>query len=105
MQELIDRAKSLLESGEVNRVLGWKKGENAWDAEPAFFETAESLSEFTYDGFCGANLSKYMIEAGKKEGKTLVFLKPCDSYSYNQLLREHRVDREKAYIIGVLIFP
>ena len=101
MQELMDRAKQLLESGEVNRVLGWKKGENAWDAEPAFFETAESLSEFTYDGFCGANLSKYMIEAGKKEGKTLVFLKPCDSYSYNQLLREHRVDREKAYIIGV----
>lgn len=42
-----------------------------------------------------------MIEAEKKEGKTLVFLKPCDSYSFNQLLREHRVSREKAYIVGV----
>ena len=101
MQELIVKAKQLLESGEVARVLGWKKGENAWDPEPAFFETADALCDFVYDGFCGANLSKYMIEAGKKEGKTLVFLKPCDSYSYNQLLREHRVDREKAYIIGV----
>ena len=101
MQELIERAKSLLESGEVARVLGWKKGETAWDVEPAFFETADALKDFVYDGFCGANLSKYMIEAGKKEGKTLVFLKPCDSYSYNQLLREHRVDREKAYIVGV----
>ena len=101
MQELIQRAKALLENGTVNRVLGWKKGENAWDSEPAFFETADALTDFVYDGFCGANLSKYMIEAGKKEGKTLVFLKPCDSYSYNQLLREHRVDREKAYIIGV----
>ena len=101
MQELIVRAKQLLESGAVSRVLGWKKGEQAFDAEPAFFETPESLDNFTYSGFCGANLSKYMIEAGKKEGKTLVFLKPCDSYSYNQLLREHRVEREKAYIIGV----
>ena len=101
MQELIERAKALLESGEVARVLGWKKGENAWDVEPCFFESVDSLQDFVYDGFCGANLSKYMIEAGKKEGKTLVFLKPCDSYSYNQLLREHRVDREKAYIIGV----
>ena len=101
MQELIVRAKELLEKGEVARVLGWKKGEQEYDAEPAFFETAESLENFVYNGFCGANLSKYMIEAGKKEGKTLVFLKPCDSYSYNQLLREHRVDREKAYIIGV----
>ena len=101
MQELIVRAKELLASGEVSRVLGWKKGENAWDVEPCFFENIDSLQDFVYDGFCGANLSKYMIEAGKKEGKTLVFLKPCDSYSYNQLLREHRVDREKAYIIGV----
>ena len=101
MQELINRAKSLLESGEVSRVLGWKKGETEFDMEPAFFSSAEELDSFVYNGFCGANLSKYMIEAGKKEGKTLVFLKPCDSYSYNQLLREHRVDREKAYIIGV----
>ena len=101
MQELINKARSLLENGQVARVLGWKKGENDWDAEPAFFETADALKDFVYDGFCGANLSKYMIEAGKLEGKTLVFLKPCDSYSYNQLLREHRVDREKAYIIGV----
>lgn len=101
MQELIARARQLLERGEVSRVLGWKKGEQDFDVEPAFFETAESLDALVYNGFCGANLSKYMIEAGKKEGKTLVFLKPCDSYSYNQLLREHRVDREKAYIIGV----
>ncbi len=101
MQELIEKAKSLMENGQVARVLGWRKGENAWDAEPAFFENAEELCEFVYNGFCGANLSKYMIEAGKLEGKTLVFLKPCDSYSYNQLLREHRVDREKAYIVGV----
>jgi ferredoxin len=101
MQELMDRAKSLLQSGEVCRVLGWKKGENTFDVEVAFFENVEALDEFVYNGFCGANLSKYMIEASKKEGKTLVFLKPCDSYSYNQLLREHRVDREKAYIIGV----
>ena len=101
MQELMTRAKALLESGEVARVLGWRKGENAWDVEPAFFANAEELKDFVYDGFCGANLSKYMIEASKLEGKTLVFLKPCDTFSFNQLIKEHRVDREKAYIIGV----
>ena len=101
MQELINRAKELLEAGEVTRILGWRKGENVWDVEPAFFTTAEELSEFVYNGFCGANLSKYMIEASKLEGKTLVFLKPCDTYSFNQLIKEHRVDRDKAYIIGV----
>ena len=101
MQELILRAKALLESGEVSRVLGWRKGEHVYDPEPAFFETADALDEFVYNGFCGANLSKYMIEASLLEGKTLVFLKPCDTYSFNQLCKEHRVNREKAYIIGV----
>ena len=102
MQRLIDRAKELLADGTVVRVLGWKKGDLGFNPEPAYFETAEALdSDFIYDGFCGANLSKYMIEASKKDGKTLVFLKPCDTYSFNQLIKEHRVDREKAYIIGV----
>ena len=101
MQELILKAKEMLESGAVARVLGWRKGENVWDVEPAFFASVDELSDFVYNGFCGANLSKYMIEASKLEGKTLVFLKPCDSYSFNQLIKEHRVDREKAYIVGV----
>ena len=101
MQELVNRAKVLLADGTIQRVLGWKKGDLAYNPEPAFFESEEALAEFVYDGFCGANLSKYMIEASKKEGKTLVFLKPCDTYSFNQLLKEHRILREKAYIIGV----
>ena len=101
MQELIVRAKELLADGTVSRVLGWKKGQHSYDPEVAFFNTAEALEGFVYNGFCGANLSKYMIEASKLEGKTLVFLKPCDSYSFQQLMKEHRVDREKAYIIGV----
>ncbi len=101
MQELMTRAKALLADGTVARVLGWKKGDLSYNPEPAYFTKEEDFSEFVYNGFCGANLSKMMIEAGKLEGKTLVFLKPCDTYSCNQLLSEHRIVREKAYIIGV----
>ena len=101
-KKLIERAKELLTSGEAVRVLGWKRGDMSYNPEPGFFENEQELEEqFVYDGFCGANLSKYMIEASKKEGKTVVFLKPCDTYSFNQLLKEHRVDRDKAYMIGV----
>lgn len=101
MQEIVKRAKELLADGTVNRVLGWKAGDLPYNPEPAYFEKEEDLEEFVYNGFCGANLSKYMIEASKLEGKTLVCLKPCDTYSFQQLMKEHRVDREKAYIIGV----
>ena len=101
MQELVNRAKELLADGTVVRVLGWKAGDLSYNPEPAYFTSAEELDNFVYNGFCGANLSKYMIEASKLEGKTMVCLKPCDTYSFNQLIKEHRVDREKAYIVGV----
>ena len=90
MQELIRRAKELLADGTVVRVLGWKAGDMPWNPEPAFFENEEELKDFVYDGFCGANLSKMMIEASRLDGKTLACLKPCDTYSFNQLLSEKR---------------
>ncbi len=101
MQELINRLKELLADGTVARVIGWKKGDMPYNPEPAYFEKPEDFDNFVYDGFCGANLSKMMIEAAKLEGKTAVCLKPCDTYSFNQLIREHRVNRENSYIIGV----
>lgn len=102
MQEIINRAKELLADGTVVRVLGWRIGDLPYNPEPSYFETAEDLeANFVYNGFCGANLSKYMIEGSKLEGKTLVFLKPCDTYSFNQLIKENRVVRDKAYIIGI----
>ncbi len=101
MQELVTRIRTLLSDGTVSRVLGWKRGDMPYNPEPCFFETEEALNDFVYDGFCGANLSKYLIEAGKLEGKTLVLLKPCDTYSTNQLLTEHRIDRDKIYVLGV----
>ena len=98
--KMLERAKALLESGEVARVVGWKKGDFCFDPTPACFESVEELNDFVYDYFCGANLSKYLIDISKKEGKTAVFLKPCDTYSFNQLVKEHRIKRENVYVIA-----
>ena len=97
------RAKELLEAGEVWQVIAWKKGDFICYPEPAFFTEPVSLDNLTYDRFCSANLSKYMIKASKQtdKGKTLVFFRPCDTYSFNQLLKDNQVKREQAYIIGV----
>ncbi|MBE7085065.1 MAG: 4Fe-4S ferredoxin [Clostridiales bacterium] len=99
--KMLERAKALLESGEVARVIGWKKGEFFYDPTPASFETVDELKDFVYNWFCGANLSKYLIQMSKKEGKTAVFLKPCDTYSFNQLVKEHRIKRENIHVIAV----
>ena len=101
--QLIAKASELLSGGTVSAVLGWGKGEFAYDVTPTVFTTVDQLQEgFVWSDFCGANFAKYLVSKTQKiEGKILVFLKPCDTYSFNQLLSEHRVDREKAYIIGV----
>ena len=100
--KMLERAKALLENDEVARVVGWKKGDFCFDPSPAVFESVEELEkDFVYNWFCGANLSKYLIQIAKKEGKTAVFLKPCDTYSFNQLVKEHRIKRENVYVIAV----
>ncbi|MCD7737138.1 MAG: hypothetical protein LUI07_09300, partial [Lachnospiraceae bacterium] len=54
-KELISRAKELLADGTAVRVLGWRAGDMPYNPEAAYFETPESLDEFVYNGFCGAN--------------------------------------------------
>ena len=101
MQEMMrEKARELLSSGKVDRVLGWKEGDFVYDVTPHVF-TAEDVDELIYHSFASANLSKYLIGEAKKDGVTAVFLKPCDSYSFVQLLKEHRVPREKVYAISI----
>lgn len=100
---LVEKARALLENGTCDRVLGWKNGEFDYDVTPAVFTDAEAIAaDFVWNDFCGANFSKYLIkETQKTASRVLVFLKPCDTYSFNQLLTEHRFEREKVYAVGV----
>ena len=101
---MIKRAIELLSDGTVSKVIGWMKGEFSYDMTPAVFTTAEEIEKnFVYDDFCGANVSKYVMKEQKKDpdAKILVFLKPCDTCSFNQLTAEHRVNRENVYVIGI----
>ena len=102
---MIERARQLIAGGDVDHVLAWEQGEHPWDRVPAVF-TAENIDKLKYDTFCGSNLSKYLVAEAAKEKKEegkkiLVFLKPCDTYSYNQLISEHRIDADRVYPIGV----
>ena len=101
--QLIQKASELLSNGTVSAVLGWGKGEFDYDVTPTMFTTIDELNTgFVFSDFCGANFAKYLVAKTQKiEGKILVFLKPCDTYSFNQLLTEHRFDREKVYAVGI----
>ena len=129
-EQLIKRAKELLAEGKVQKVVGWKKGLFDEDITPAVFTTAEELDkDFVFNKYCAANLSKYLVKITKdieiKKSTTrmnntmakqrdpnaaeapipsevvLVFLKPNDTYSFTQLLKENRITRSDVYAIGV----
>ena len=102
-EQLIARASELLENGTVSCVLGWGAGEFGYDITPTIFKSIDELKKgFVFNDFCGANFAKYLISKTQGiNGKLLVFLKPCDTYSFNQLLTEHRFERESVYAIGI----
>lgn len=101
-EKIVERAKALLQDGTVVGVWGWKKGDLPGDRVPAYFTTPEELeAEFVYDCFCAANVSRYLTGRKAADGKVLAMLKPCDAYSLNQMLGEHRLEREAVYALAV----
>lgn len=95
-----ERALALLADGTVARALGWAEADVPGGWNLAAFETAAEMENFRYGECAGANLSKLCLKFNRAEGKTLAVLKPCDALSFNRLLKEHRLDREKFYLIG-----
>ena len=95
MQRVKEKAIQLLQDQIVDRVIGWRAGEFFYDLTPSVFTSVEDIEKnFVWSVFSGANLSKYLIAESRKGGKAAAFLKPCDSYSFVQLLKEHRILRE-----------
>ncbi|MEG0831939.1 MAG: 4Fe-4S dicluster domain-containing protein [Acidaminococcaceae bacterium] len=98
---MLQEATQLLTTQAVDAVLAWRRGEMGYDPAPAFFRQAEELTDLVYNEFCGSNLSKYLLAASQKGERVAVFLKPCDTYSLNQLLQDGRVQRELVTVIGI----
>ncbi len=100
MQLMQAKAAELLQSGKAEKVLAWRAGEFFYDNAPAAFTDSAACEEIIYNEFCPANLAKYLIEGSKQKVKTAVFLKPCDTYGVNQLLKDNRINREYVYAVG-----
>jgi ferredoxin len=95
------KAIELLKSGAVSRILCWKSGGLPCDMSPAFLTDETQFQGAVYNAFCGTNLSKYLVDTKNASEKTLVFLKPCDTYGLNQLAAEHKISREQVFVVGI----
>ena len=128
--DLIKIAKEKLASGAVQQVIGWRRGLFDEDVTPSTFKDAADLEKnFVFNKYCKANLSKYLVkitraietaktttrtnnamakqrdpnaaEAPIPNEKILAFLKPGDTHSFCQLLKENRITRDDVYVVAV----
>jgi Na+-translocating ferredoxin:NAD+ oxidoreductase RnfC subunit len=101
IEKMRDIAKSALENGDVDKILAWKKGDLWSDSYPAFITKGEDAAFLVWDSFCVNNLSKFLIKELQNINKVGIFVKGCDSTSFNQLLKDNRVERERVVLYGI----
>ena len=80
---ITEKARELMASGEFDGVFAWCEGDFTYDTQPKYYK--EIKTENIYTPFCGANLSKSLINFPFSEKRTAVLLKPCYSRAFKIL--------------------
>ena len=110
-KEIQDHARKWLESGDVKYVIGYEKGDNSPVARPIFIRSPDEVKKLYWGPDCVNNLSLFLVDEMKtvpKKGEEPdirpvgIVVKPCDSKTIVELIKENIVPRERVGIIGVV---
>jgi formate dehydrogenase (coenzyme F420) beta subunit len=100
MNNLVNTAKELLESGKVNLIIGYEADKNR--TRPVFISNPEDVNKLAFNNFSLNNLSVYLTKKEiKNKGKIGIIAKGCDVKSIIMLIKESQIKREDIYIIGM----
>jgi len=105
-QALRDQARRLLESGQVDCVIGYEVGPRG-RVRPAFVYDPAEADRLIWNERCVHNLVTYLhdkkkpCKRGEEPPRVGVVVKPCDSRALNVLLAERQIERERIFVIGV----
>jgi ferredoxin len=99
-QAIRGRARELLESSQVQLVLGYEKGSVPFRTMPAFIEAPADAERLVWNPFCHNNLAVYLPVLARA-GRVAIVAKGCDARSVVTLIQEHQIPRERVTILGV----
>ena len=97
-QKIREIAGTLLESGKVEKVIGFAGGTIPMAANPIAVTQKQDVDKLVFNSTCGLNLANYIRN---HKGKIAVVAKGCDSRNIVTHVVENQVDREQLHIIGV----
>ena len=103
MEDLQNKAKELLKSGDVALVIGYAAGTKRGKTKPFFAYTSEDCDKLIFSNECVNNLSIYLTRKFdfRKKGKVAIVAKGCDVKTINVLIQENQLKREDVVILGV----
>jgi formate dehydrogenase subunit beta len=100
-EEIRTKIRQLFEDGSISHFIGYEAGSDSLRVTPCFLKSGQETSRLVWNPLCANNLSKYLLDFKKVEGKVGIMVKGCDSRSVVELLKEHQIDRDKVFIVGI----
>jgi formate dehydrogenase (coenzyme F420) beta subunit len=100
-EEIRTKIRQLFEDGSIRLFVGFGSGSDSLLVTPCFVRNLQEVSQLVWNPLCANNLSKYLLDLCKVEGKVGIMVKGCDSRSVVELLKENQIDRDKIFIVGV----
>ena len=91
-------SNKILTDGQVDMVIGFKKGTLPMMNEPCFIKHPDDVIHLVWDRNCGINLANYLTHRKEKMG---IIAKGCDARNIVTHIIENKVKREQLVIIGV----
>ncbi len=107
--EIRAHARTLLEEGRVQGVLGYRRGSAGAMAEPAYVTDPAEVDSLVWDPTCVHNLALNLVNQRKRlvaersgdQRPIAIVAKGCDSRAVAVLLQENKFSRADVHIIGV----
>ena len=99
MENIIKIAQNLLESKEINLIIGYQKGTGG-KTRAAFFTSPESCSELVFDENCSRNIAAYLAKKDiTKERKIAITANPSTLRSLLALASEQQLKEGNIFAI------
>ncbi len=97
-QRLQQEARTLLEEGKVDYIIGFEPGSLKFTTTPLITKDKDDTNRLAINPFIVNNLSVYLTEI---KGRVGIAAKGCDSRSIVNLIQDNQLTREDVVIIGI----
>lgn len=102
VESFCDAVTQAFEEAGVSVIVGYGRGADAGSTAPVFIRKPDEGDKLVFDDTCFANLAVYLPKSEiRAMGKVGLVVKGCDRKAVNVLLREHVVERDNLFLIGV----